>query len=266
MVLIGAVVAAWIYFTQKNNQSEPKKSETVDLKKDNTYPRVETFKVPILMYHYIRIAPADDELGVNLSVTPKNFAAQMKWLKDHDFETVKLSDIADTQRIAISKVYGEGGRPVVITFDDGYTDAYDNAYPVLREFGFSADFFVITDFTDKKNEYMTSDQINTLKKAGMEIGSHTLDHLDLANLDADEAWRQISLSKDDNVIFCYPSGKYNTAVKSQVIEAGYVAAVTTKSGIATEETPLFDLPRLRIHDISAEAFGKIIENALEWLK
>ncbi len=261
LILIVVIVAGWFDYTQKNQQSKTKTGITIDLKQDNSYPKISNFEVPILMYHYIRDASGEDELGRNLSVDPKTFDAQMAWLKENDFESVKLSDLADMERTELSKVNGEGGKPVVITFDDGYLDAYTEAFPVLKKYGFTGTFFIITNFIGKDN-YMNSDQIAALRKAGMEIGSHTLTHPDLTDLESADVRRQLTESKDDTNVFCYPAGRYNDRVKDLVKEAGYVAAVTTKSGVATEDTKLFDLPRLRITNISAVAFGNVIEHAL----
>ena len=261
LILIVVIVAGWFDYTQKNQQSKTKTGITIDLKQDNSYPKISNFEVPILMYHYIRDASGEDELGRNLSVDPKTFDAQMAWLKENDFESVKLSDLADMERTELSKVNGEGGKPVVITFDDGYLDAYTEAFPVLKKYGFTGTFFIITNFIGKDN-YMNSDQIAALRKAGMEIGSHTLTHPNLTDLESADVRRQLTESKDDTNVFCYPAGRYNDRVKDLVKEAGYVAAVTTKSGVATEDTKLFDLPRLRITNISAVAFGNVIEHAL----
>lgn len=271
LVLVGAIslfliiiiLASWLVYSHKIKLAKRTNDSTVNLKQSNNYPKVEIFQVPILMYHYIRDASGEDELGKNLSVSPENFDAQMRWLKDNDFETVKVSDLADTERVALSRVNGEGKMPIVLTFDDGYTDAYKEAFPVLKKYGFTADFFIIMSYPDKKDGYMTWDQINSLKKANMEIGAHTLTHPDLTDLDSDKAWPQITDSKDDTEVFCYPSGKYNDRIKDLVKEANYVAAVTTKPGVATEKTKLFDLPRIRIENISVEEFASIINHALK---
>lgn len=261
LFLIAVILVVWLVYFRQTQQTNHTGSP-FKIKPEN-YPKVETYQVPILMYHYIRNASGEDEIGQNLSVSPQNFEAQMRWLRDNDFETVKLSDLADTERVALSKVNGEGGTPIILTFDDGYTDAYTEAFPILKKYGFTADFFIIMNYPDKKDGYMTWEQINALKKAGMEIGSHTLTHPDLTDLDSEVAWRQIADSKDDTVVFCYPSGKYNDRIKDLVKEANYVAAVTTKPGIVTQKTKLFDLPRIRMNNISAEAFSSIIEHALQ---
>jgi len=256
LLIISAIIIVWSIYTHRAKDKKAAQPPTANIKNKVAYERVENFKVPILMYHYIRDAENEDQLGQNLSVSPITFDNQMKWLKENDYATIQLADLADEERIALSKVYGEGKKPVVLTFDDGYTDAYTNALPILKKYDFSGTFFIITAYTEKKSGYLTQSQIDEMKKAGMEIGSHTLTHPDLTKLDYTNARDQIFISKDDALVFCYPAGKYDAQAEKLVKSAGYVAAVTTKSGIATEKSDLFLLPRLRIEDVSLAVFAK----------
>lgn len=225
-------------------------------------PKVEKFEVPILMYHYIRNAEGESELGKNLSVSPENFAAQMKFLKDDNYFSVKLADLADPDRAAISRAYYDKKKPIVITFDDGYDDAYTQAFPVLKNNGFIGTFFVIRNYTGREGR-LNDAQISEMQKAGMEFGSHTLSHPDLTKISLDDARSQIFDSKGDWLTFCYPSGRFNDQIVSLVQEAGYLAAVTTKIGIARETTNLLEIPRVRIEDTSIQAFIDKISYAYE---
>lgn len=256
ILAIGTIIVVWSVYTHRAKDKKTNQPPTVNIKAKAAYSRVESFEVPILMYHYIRNAENEDQLGQNLSVSPVTFDSQMKWLKDNDYVSINLSDLADEERIALSKAYGEDKKPVVITFDDGYDDAYINAYPILKKYNFTATVFVITNYTDKKSGYLTQTQIDEFKKVGMEIGSHTLNHLDLTKIDYTNAHDQIFLSKNDSLVFCYPAGKYDTQTEKLVTDAGYVAAVTTKPGIATEKSDLFLLPRVRIQDVPLATFAK----------
>lgn len=220
-----------------------------------TYAKVATYRVPILMYHYIRVADPADTLGVALSVTPQNFDNQMKWLKDNNFESMKLADLTDPDRKVISQIIGQNKKPVIVTFDDGYDNAATIATPTLKKYGFIGTFFIIRDFVGRP-EYATQAQIDEMVANGMEIGSHTLDHLDLSKISLDRAKKQIVDSKLTAETFCYPSGKYTPEVVNLVKEAGYVAAVTTHPGVANQDSDLFQLPRVRIENISIEAFAQ----------
>lgn len=207
------------------------------------------------MYHYIRIADPEDTLGVGLSVKPANFSKQMSWLSENNYETMRLEDLADPEKKEISRIIGSGKKPIVITFDDGYEDAYTEALPILEKNKFIGTFFIIRDFVGRP-EYASQTQINKMIKAGMEIGSHTLSHKNLATSPIEITKKQIFDSKQDATTFCYPSGKFNEDAVNLVKEAGYKVAVTTQPGIVNQDSNLLELPRVRIKDISLEEFIK----------
>src|SRR3972149_11390910 len=76
-----------------------------------TIPKVEKYEVPILMYHYIRNAENESELGKNLSVSPENFDLQAKWIKDNGYEAMLVADLADPERKTLSKIYFDQKKP-----------------------------------------------------------------------------------------------------------------------------------------------------------
>ncbi len=187
----------------------------------------------------------------------------MKFLKDDNYASVKLADLADPDRQAISRIYYEKKKPIVITFDDGYDDTYTQAFPVLKNNGFIGTFFIIRDYTGREGR-LNDSQISEMQKAGMEFGSHTLSHPDLTKISLDEARSQIFDSKGEWLTFCYPAGKFNDGVVNLVKEAGYLAAVTTKIGIARETSNLFELPRVRIENTNVQMFADKISYAFEY--
>lgn len=259
LVLTGGGFFVWQKFTKTSGL---KTQADIPFGPSPNYPRVEKFEVPILMYHYIRNAEGETELGKSLSVSPGNFASQIKYLKDDGYETVLLADIGDPQRKALSRVYFEKKKPIVFTFDDGYEDAYSQAWPVLKKYSFTGTFFIIRDYVGKEGRLSWS-QIEEMKKAGMEIGSHSLSHPDLTKLSPEEARRQIFDSRDETNVFCYPAGKYDGTILQLVKEAGYIAAVTTKIGIARESSSMLELPRVRVEDTSPEVLMDKISYASE---
>lgn len=258
--LIAIGLICWKVFGKKEIEAvsflAPKPSPTI------TYPKVTTYQVPILMYHYIRNAEGESEMGKNLSVSPENFEAHVKFLKDNGYETLRVADLADPERKALSKIVYEEKKPIILTFDDGYADAYTNAFGILKKYNSTATFYIIRDYVGKA-EYMSQDQINELEKAGMEIGSHTLTHPDLTKISVDDARAQITKSKENALTFCYPAGRYNQTTVQLIQEAGYLAAVTTKFGIAGESSNPFELPRVRVENTSAEVLVNKIEAAAE---
>lgn len=211
-----------------------------------------TLRVPILMYHYVSVPPPDADIyRLDLSVTPANFRAQMQHLAASGYTPVRLSDLSDYLR--------EGKplpkNPVVLTFDDGYVDNYENAFPILKQFKFPATFFVITQFVDdKKPGYMTWDQLEEMAIEGMEIGAHTMTHLDLKGKSRAIQATEIAGSKamiearigTPVKSFCYPAGKYDARSIDLLRSIGYHAAVTTEQGVLHSTNSIFELRRIRI--------------------
>src|SRR5262249_48520329 len=82
-------------------------------------PSPPTVRVPILMYHYVRISPnPSDRLGFNLSVTPADFSRQMDWLAANGYHPIDFDDL----RGYLLGREDLPSRPVILTFDDGYRD------------------------------------------------------------------------------------------------------------------------------------------------
>lgn len=216
----------------------------------------------ILMYHYIRsVDQGSDPLGYNLSVTPDDFNNQIAWLHEQGYIGVRMDGITRCLR-------GEApcpGKAIALTFDDGYADAYTDALPVLKRYGLVATFYIVTNFVGQPG-YMTWEQVAALRDAGMEIGSHTVSHLDLTSLDWEAAGVEIAQSKSEldqhlgiNVTsFCYPTGLHNAGIEEQARAAGYSNATTTRWDNDTSD--MMALPRRRVSGGTAlDGFAWIVQ-------
>ena len=217
---------------------------------DAMAPGPSSINVPILTYHYIRVNPdRNDRMGFALSVTPSDFAAQMDWLAQNGYHTITTEDLYTY----LNRYGGLPSKPVILTFDDGYADFYTTALPILRSHGFVAVSYVVSGFVGWPG-YMTSAQIREADRSGMEIGSHTVNHANLANVSAGAVRTQIVQSKEflEQVVghpvssFCYPSGKYTSAVASAVAAAGYHDATTTTYGYSYTLANRYVWSRLRV--------------------
>jgi peptidoglycan/xylan/chitin deacetylase (PgdA/CDA1 family) len=207
-------------------------------------------RVPILMYHYIRVNPdSTDRLGFALSVTPSDFAAQMDWLTRNGYHPITFEDLNRYLK-------GERGlpaRPVILTFDDGYADFYTTALPILRAHDFSAVAYIVSGFIGWPG-YMTADQVVAADRAGIEIGSHTVDHVNLAKQSAGGLAYQLQASKAalEHLLghpvdgLCYPSGQFSPRVMAAAQAAGYQDATTTRYGSARTLADRFGWGRLRV--------------------
>jgi peptidoglycan/xylan/chitin deacetylase (PgdA/CDA1 family) len=210
-----------------------------------------SISVPIMMYHYIRDNPDPrDVLGANLSVSPAEFRQQMDWLARNGYHPVDLDDLR-------GYLLGSGtlpSRPVVISLDDGYSDLYTAAYPVLRAHQFKAVAYIVTGFLGRPTN-VTPAQVVEMNANGIEIGSHTVSHADLTKASATELQRQLDDSKvtleailgHPVLDFCYPSGAVNSTVVHAVQAAGYQSATTTRGGSTVHSAAdRFEWTRVRV--------------------
>jgi len=216
--------------------------------------------IPIFMYHSI----SENEKGL-FKVPEDNFYKQMKYLKDNGYNTLSLDELYDhlTNNIPFLD------KSVVITFDDGYSDNYKNAYPILKEFGLRATIFTITDYIEGSSYFMNSDQLKEVALNGIDIESHTTNHSKLDKLSKEDRARNLRESKntiekllDKEVKYiAYPFGKYNKEVIEDLKEEGYKMAFTTKRGIANSNNGLYELKRVFISGYTnIKKFKRKIEN------
>jgi peptidoglycan/xylan/chitin deacetylase (PgdA/CDA1 family) len=209
-------------------------------------------QVPILMYHYLSIPPAGANIiRQDLSVTPSQFEAHLAYLRQAGFETVSLEQLS----YALSQETTLPPKPIIITFDDGYRDHYENAFPLLRQYDYTATFFVFTQPIDENNvDYLSWDMVKEMHQAGMEFGSHSYRHSDLSGRDVDFLVYEILGSKEaieERIgepvrFFCYPSGRYDDLTIKVLKSANFWGAVTTQWGLEQSFNDRFELKRIRI--------------------
>jgi len=213
------------------------------------------YVVPILMYHRI------DDRGKtsSLSVSPENFRRQIRFLSEHNYNVIFLSELVQAKKDKKKLPRNT----VVITFDDGYENNYSLAYLVLKEYDLAATIFVIVGSIGEKG-YLNYEQINQMLVSGLiDIGSHSLggDYLpgktilglvgeirDSKMILQDEFDRRIGL-------FCYPIGGFNPQIQELLQKYGYKAACTTNRGNKKTclNDDIFALKRIKIKD-SANPF------------
>lgn len=211
-----------------------------------------TLRVPILMYHYISKPPEDaDAIRLDLSLPPELFEEHLRWIKEQGYETVTLEDLI----LALQTGYQLPPKPIIITLDDGYRDAYTNAYPLLVKYGMKATVFVITRLLDENNiNFVTWEMAQEMSAHGIEIESHSVNHYDMSTLSEESILRELRdsrlaiekhINKDVRFI-CYPSGEYDEEVIALLPEAGYWAGTTTSQGIDHSSSNPWELTRVRV--------------------
>jgi peptidoglycan/xylan/chitin deacetylase (PgdA/CDA1 family) len=207
--------------------------------------------IPILLYHYVLpVSPSSRDVTLfNLSISPAMFARQMALL--HVEGATPISPAMLMQALAGERALPP--HPVMLTFDDGYTDFATAAAPVLLRYGFVATDYVVSGFVGHSG-YMTAAQVRRMDAEGLVIGSHTMHHLDLATVSPAVALAEIDGGKvaleqllGHRVLdFAYPYGGFDSAVVQLVRAAGFRDAVTTMGGDTQTLVGAFVLHRTHI--------------------
>ena len=212
----------------------------------------------ILNYHNIAAVPMGMKMP-QLYVSPEQFARQLWWLRRVGLVGVSLSE--GMRRLNT----GDAAGCVALTFDDGYADNMSSAAPMLREYGFGATCFVVSDWVGSYNAWdseqlggrkplMSRADIDGWLGLGFEIGSHTCSHPDLTALSQEAAMEELansyaSLSRITGApvtTFCYPYGRCNSGLARSAYQAGYRIAVTTRRGRAHPKDDKMLLPRVSV--------------------
>lgn len=214
--------------------------------------------IPILMYHNIGHAPRGANLS-SLYVRTGAFARQMRLLRALGYKGLSMS-------AAMPYLRGEkSGRVAVITFDDGYLDALNNALPILRANNFSATCYFVSGRAGQYNDWdavalnahkplMNEEQVKEWHAAAMEVGAHSRTHPRLTSCTDAELLDEVAGSKIDLEAligapvtqFCYPYGDHNERVVATVRQAGFCAATTTQRGRARPSDDLMQLRRVLV--------------------
>ena len=174
---------------------------------------------------------------------------QLKYIQDEGYATLTLSELKDyiLNNSPIPK------KSILITFDDGYMDNYDNAFPILKDFNMVATIFCITSNLDG-SYYLSKDAINEMSNYGIDIESHTVNHPHLNEMTYDEQLTELIESKKtlesitgkkiDSI--AYPFGDFNDDSIKAAKDAGYTLGFTTKRGLSDRDDNPLKLDRIYI--------------------
>jgi peptidoglycan/xylan/chitin deacetylase (PgdA/CDA1 family) len=206
--------------------------------------------IPILMYHVIAAPPAGAPFP-GLYVPAAEFRDQMRALKAAGWHAVTMDQVLAHWRRGATL---GGGRPVVLSFDNGYRSQYTTALPVLRALGWAGvENLQLTGLPPSQGG-LTRAQVRGLLRAGWELDTQGRSHADLVRLDAGALHAEVAdarrtIRRRFGVAadwFCYPSGHYDARVVGAVRAAGYVGSTTVVPGWARRAGDRYRLPRLRV--------------------
>lgn len=213
--------------------------------------------ISIFMYHQVGRFAEMREHRASYCDTDR-FRGHLRYLKFIGAHVMSMS-------AAVAALDGDQPIPpraVVLTFDDGCENFYENALPILQEYGFPAIVYAIAGMTGKSAQWlaasghptpplMTDARLREVAASGVEIGSHAYGHIHLAGLPETSLRHEVSDSKRrlEDVLgrpvehFCYPYGSHDLAAILATAEAGYRSAVTCQRGAATSAFDVLALPR-----------------------
>lgn len=207
----------------------------------------------ILMYH--ATVPGNKKQEFSYSIDSNRFCQHLDLLEKMGWHTACIRDLKKKDQFP--------SKTVIITFDDGFANNYEGAYLPLLKRGMRATWFVTSGTVGSCSTWMDhhrndrmleSDQLREMHRQGMEIGSHTTNHLDLTTLTEEELEQEIGLSKNQLeeivnapvVSFAYPYGRYNRAAIDCVARNGYSFACSVRPGWYSTMNSKLELPRITI--------------------
>jgi peptidoglycan/xylan/chitin deacetylase (PgdA/CDA1 family) len=239
--------------------------------------------IPILMYHSITSSkPSNIHPYYCTTTSPAVFAQQLKHLRDHGYTACPVAE-------AVRRLK-EKRRPfaksVVLTFDDGFRNFHREAFPLLKQYGFSATVFLPTAFigetpqTFKGEACLTWAEVRELNRQGIEFGSHTVNHPWLRELSISAIRDEVVNSKDtieqklgcptDSFAYPYafpqPDRDFTKMLRGLLCSAGYETGVCTIVGRANGYSDSLFLERLPVNSCDDELlFGAKLAGAYDWV-
>jgi peptidoglycan/xylan/chitin deacetylase (PgdA/CDA1 family) len=208
-------------------------------------------RVPSLMYHYVSWLPATDanmDLRKDLTVSPVDFEAMLKYLKDNGYTTITTKDLW----WSLDQTAALPAKPVLLTFDDGYADAFSVVLPLLKAYGMTGTFFVTVNLVDKPG-YISRDQVRALAAVGMDVEAHAMDHIPMLGTLAGQTYQMCkareflsSWTGTDVRHFAYPSGNYNDTSFVALQQCGYLSAYKSGGGAVQSTNAMYLLQRARV--------------------
>lgn len=224
--------------------------------------------VPILMYHYVSPLPPDaDDVRVGLTVSPEMFRQHIAYLRAEGYQTISLNQLHQALLIGTPLP----PKPIILTFDDGHIDHYTNVFPVLREAGYTATFFIITGRADTgASNYLNWSQISEMAMAGMSMEAHTKNHFDLRSRSYEFLVYEIMGSVESleahtgmpTRMLAYPAGRYDDTTLSVLRSTPIQRAVTTQPGAYHTTDNALEMPRLRITaEMSTAGLAHLLNSA-----
>lgn len=227
---------------------------------------------PVLMYHRVAVEGPGELARYRLS--PDAFRQQMLWLRRNGYHTINSDQLA----WFVANNHPFVGRPVLITFDDGYDDFAEHAWPILQANDFSAEVFVATDFVGKRAEWdaqfgepaslLGPTRIAALAAEGISFGSHLASHPRSEQLATRTLAEELTRSRAQLeqwlgrsiTSLAAPFGSTDQRLEILAAECGYKTLFNTVGRAVTLKDNLLDLPRIEVRgDFTLDTFARCLE-------
>ncbi len=234
--------------------------DKIERKYFSLYVNRKKYEVPVIMYHRV-INNAENEGVYGTYIYEDMFKKHLQYLKDKNYTVITFKDL---DKIGWRNRFEKGKKYIILTFDDGYKDNYDLAFPILKEFNFKATIFLMGSLTynewdvkaggERKFSLMSVEMIKEMQDYGIEFGAHTFNHPKLNTLSNEEIEHQIVDVKKpleekigkEIITFAYPYGILNDYAKEMAKKAGYTFALATDSGSVCLSDDLYQIRRIAI--------------------
>ncbi len=212
------------------------------------------FHLPIIVYHCI------DHYGTSMSVTPSIFEQQIRYLAEHGWSSIGLSQVGEMLR--------EGRKPsrksVVLTFDDAMSSVLEYADPILQNYGMTGTTFVVTGQVGQNPEWyrlhpryraiplLSRRGLDCLAEHGWEIHPHTHEHPVLTHLPVDMQVEQILKSREcirswfgtAGDVLAYPFGQCDASTREAMRQSDMSIGLTLRFSVRMSTDDYFDWPRI----------------------
>lgn len=214
--------------------------------------------IPVLLYHHIQ--PQEEAKAreqEKISVDNKIFEEQMEYLASRGYTTITPDELLAGLKADLPI------KPILITFDDAYSDFYQFAYSAIVRYGIKVTLFVPTGLINNPG-YLSWEELMEMSKSGLIIfGDHTWSHKNLASVLPDIILYEISTAKtqlEEHGLgpvstFAYPYGSGNSEAKIILEQLGFTSAFTTNPGTFQCAKLPFDFRRNRVGNAPLSSYG-----------
>lgn len=225
---------------------EPPQVRQPGIDSEDVYTR--TLEVPVLMYHHI--VPPGGPTG-EFAVDADSFLEQINYLASNRYNTIDFYDLTQ----ALKGEVDLPNNPIILTFDNGYLDNFEQAFPILSQYAYTGTFFLVTDYLDDgRDGYMTWDMVKRMVNQGHRFEPHSRTNADLRDRERDFLFSQILDSQEaiaENIgytprFFAYPGGRYDEGTIQVLEELDFWGAVTTAGGTEFSYEQRYEWPRLYV--------------------